>query len=155
MALMAAMMEAAKFVMSPLPNIEPVTLIVTVCTLVCGLRALYAVYVFVLLDGLLYGFGMWFIAYLYVWAVLVVAVWLLRKNEGRIFWALVAGIYGFAFGALCAIPYFIAGGAAAGISYWLAGIPFDLLHAAGNFVMALTLQPVCTRVFRRLYVQNG
>ena len=31
------------------------------------------------------------------------------------------------------------GGIAAGIAWWVTGIPFDLLHGAGNFVVALLL----------------
>ena len=31
------------------------------------------------------------------------------------------------------------GGIAAGVAWWVTGIPFDLLHGAGNFVVALLL----------------
>jgi len=147
---MAAIMEAGKTVMAPLPNIEPVSLMIIVCTRVFGFKALYAVYVFVLIEGLLWGFGLWFFSYLYVWAVLVFAVCFFRKVEGRLFWAAVSGFYGLAFGALCSLTSFVIGGWQAAVAYWISGIPFDILHAVGNFALAFALEPTCTRLLRKL-----
>lgn len=79
LALMAAGMSAAKAVMAPLPNIEPVTLLVMLCALAFGPQAFYAVYTFVALEFLLYGFGMWSFAYLYVWTIPAVGAMLLWR----------------------------------------------------------------------------
>lgn len=71
------------------------------------------------------------------------AYWLslsfLPKQRSPIFWAAVSGGFGLCFGFLYSIPYFVAGGWAAGFSYWISGIPFDLIHCAGNAVLALVL----------------
>ena len=150
LALMAAGMNAAKAVMAPLPNIEPVTLLVMLCALAFGPQAFYAVYTFVALEFLLYGFGMWSFAYLYVWTIPAVGAMLLRRCRSRWPFALLSAAFGLLFGALCAIPYLFVGGWAAAVSFWTAGIVFDLIHAAGNFILAALLLPPLRRLLERL-----
>jgi len=149
-AVYGALMMGAQVAMAPLPNIEPVTLLIMCCTIVYGSRALYPTYVFVLLEGLVYGFGFWFLSYLYVWAVLVFVTLAFRRNESRIVLTAVAAGFGLVFGALCAIPYFFIGGWETGFSYWVSGIPFDLLHCGGNAVMAALLLKPLTNLLSRL-----
>ena len=57
LSLLGALMFGAQVVMAPLPNIEPVTLLMMCTAIVYGARAFYPCYVFVLLEGLIYGFG--------------------------------------------------------------------------------------------------
>ena len=90
-------------------------------------------------EGLLYGFGIWWFNYLYIWPLLVALVMPLRKWSHPVLWAIVAGLFGLLFGTLCSIPYFITGGPGAGFGYIVSGIPFDLVHCAGNFVSVLIL----------------
>ncbi|NCB50318.1 MAG: hypothetical protein EOM54_00355 [Clostridia bacterium] len=149
-AVYGALMMGAQVAMAPLPNIEPVTLLILCCTIVYGRRALYPTYVFVLLEGLLYGFGFWFLSYLYVWAVLVFVSLGFRKTDSYIVWTAVAAGFGLIFGALCAIPYFFIGGWEMGFSYWISGIPFDLLHCGGNAVMAALLLKPLTNLMSKL-----
>ncbi|MEG1895961.1 MAG: hypothetical protein RR162_06940 [Oscillospiraceae bacterium] len=139
-AFLAAIMFVSQVAISFLPNIEPVTLLVILFTLVFGMKqSLTVIYLFAALEGLFYGFGIWWIMYLYVWTILAVAVWLCRKNNSVLVWAVIAGFYGLCFGALCAIPYGIIGGFYAGVAYWVAGIPFDIAHCVGNVLMILLL----------------
>lgn len=149
--LLSALLFGAKMVMAPLPNIEPVSLLILVYVSVLGLRALIPVYVYVLLEILTWGFGYWSACYLYVWAVLALAAWLLRKMDSPVGWAILSGAFGLSFGALCALSYWVAGGWAFALSWWVSGIPFDLLHGAGNFAMALVLFRPCRKVLLRLY----
>ena len=140
-ALLAAVMAVLQVVMAPLPNIEPVSLLVLVYTLVLGRDVFYIVYTFALLEGLVFGFHLWWVSYLYVWPLWAAAVLLLKRGGERppLFWAAASGGFGLSFGALCALPY-LAGGPWAALSYWMAGIPFDLLHCGGNFFLTLTLE---------------
>ena len=140
-ALLAAMMTVLQMAMAPLPNIEPVSLLVLVCALVFGRDVFYIIFTFVLLEGLVHGFQLWWVSYLYIWPLWAAAVLLLRRGGERqaLFWAAASGAFGLGFGALCALPY-LAGGPWAALSYWAAGIPFDLLHCAGNFFLALALE---------------
>lgn len=53
--LMVAILEVSKLALASLPNIELVSFWIILFTLTIGYRALYAVYGFVLLEGILYG----------------------------------------------------------------------------------------------------
>lgn len=148
--LLGAVLFVAKTALAFLPNIEPVTLLVMVYASVLGWRALCPVYVYVVLEYLIWGFGLWSACYLYVWAVLALAAILMRKMESPVGWAVLGGAYGLCFGALCALVYWVSGGWQFALSWWIQGIPFDALHCAGNFVMALALFRPCRRVLTRL-----
>lgn len=137
--LLGALLLVAQVALAPLPNVELVSLLVLLYTLEFPRETPGAIGVFVMLEGLIYGFGIWWVMYLYLWPLLSVLVWLLRKNTAVLFWAVILGGFGLFFGMLCAIPYAIAGGWAAGVSYWISGIPFDLAHCAGNTVLTLAL----------------
>lgn len=149
-ALLAALMLALQVAMSPLPNIEPVSTLILVYALVFGRQVFWAVFTFVLLEGLVFGFHLWWLSYLYVWPLWALAVLLIGRGGERppLLWAAASGAFGLSFGALCAIPY-LAGGPWAALSYWIAGIPFDLIHCGGNFILALVLeQPLCLLLAR-------
>ena len=149
-ALMAAIMFVGQIALSFLPNIEVVSILIIISSIVFGRLALMSIYAFVLLEGLCYGFGIWWFNYCYVWLILYVIARIFRRCENRLVWAVISGAYGLSYGFLCAIPYGIAGGPYAALSYWVSGIPFDLLHCAGNFAIALVLfKPLC-RVCRRI-----
>ena len=73
-----------------------------------------------------------------------------RKSDSALFWAVIAGAHGLFFGAMTAIPYLFIGGLEAAVSYWISGIPFDLLHCAGNFVVTLILLNPLLKLTRKL-----
>ena len=139
MSLLACITFAAKFAMSGLPNIEPVSLMIMLMTVTYGKKALYPIYVYVLLELLFYGLNLWNLVYLYIWLFLAVPAYLLRKMEGRLGWAVLSGGFGLLFGLLCSPVYIAAGGWYMAVSAWISGIPYDLVHCAGNFIIALVL----------------
>ena len=57
--ILAALTFAAKYVMSWLPNIEPVSLMVMLFAVTFGWKALFPIYVYVLMEILFYGLGTW------------------------------------------------------------------------------------------------
>lgn len=138
-AVLGAMTFAAKYVMSFLPNIEPVSLMVMLFAVVFGWKWVYPVYLYVMLEILFYGISLWNINYLYIWAVLAVAAHFLRNMRSPLGWALLSGTFGLLFGALCGIVDVFIGGFGYAVAKWVSGIPFDLMHAGGNFVIALLL----------------
>ena len=83
--------------------------------------------------------------------ILAIAAWLMRKSEQPLAWALLAAAFGLLFGALCAPVYLFTGGLGFAVSWWIAGIPYDALHCAGNFAMALILFLPLKRLTQRLY----
>ena len=150
-ALMGALLFAVQVVLSGLPNIELVSLLLILYTqAVSPKQALAAAFLFALLEGLFYGFGIWWIMYLYIWPVLVLLSWLFRKNRSVWFWTMLSAAFGLSFGALCAIPYAVSGGIAAGISWWISGIPFDIAHCISNAAAMLLLYKPLTAFFQMM-----
>lgn len=148
---LAAMTFGAKVAMSALPNIEPVSLMVMLFAAVFGWKALYPVYLYVGMEVMLYGINLWNINYLYVWTILAVAAIAMRRLRNPIWWALLSGAFGMAFGLLCSPLYMAIGGFDYGIRWWLAGIAFDVPHAIGNFVIALVLFAPLRKLTEKLY----
>ncbi len=139
LALLAAIMVTAQVALSFLPNIELVTLLCIVYTIIYGKRALFIIYTFVVVEGFIFGISMWWFNYLYIWTIIWAITMPFRKQRSVILWSVISGFFGLCFGFLCSFPYFITGGIGAGISYWISGIPFDITHAIGNFFVALIL----------------
>ena len=68
--MMTAMLEAVKIALQAVPNVELVTLLVILYTLYFGKRIFAVIPAFILLEGTMYGFGVWWLMYLYVWPLL-------------------------------------------------------------------------------------
>ncbi len=138
MAMMGVLMVVSKEALAFLPNVELVSLLIILFTLVFRKRVLGALGVFLLLQGLLYGFGIWWLMYLYVWPLLAGLVWLFRWMDRAWQWAVLSGLFGLAFGALCSLVY-LPQGFPWMLSWILSGLPYDFSHAVGNFALALVL----------------
>ena len=149
--MLAAVTFGAKWVMAPLPNIEPVSLMVMLFGVVFGWKALFPVAVYVMAEILFYGLGPWNFNYLYVWLLLAAVAMLLRRVKNPLLWATVSGFFGLMFGALCAPVDVFIGGVGYAAGKWVSGIPFDLVHCVGNFFMALLLFVPLRKLITRLY----
>lgn len=155
LAFFAALIFSVKTALASVPNVNLNTLLIILATAYFGWRALYAVGVYILLEGLIFGFSIWWFSYLYIWPVLVVLVMLFRRNESALVWAVLAGVYGLLFGPLMYIGYFaIAGGWRSYAAMWIAGIPYDLIHAVSNFLTVLILFKPLSRMMDR-FVQGS
>lgn len=150
---LGALTFGAKVVMSGLPNIEPVSLLVMLYAVVFGRKSLYPIYLYVMLEILFYGIQLWNINYLYIWVLLALAAYLLRGMTHPLAWALLSGVFGLLFGALCAPVYLFSGGLGFAVSWWISGIPYDIAHCAGNFVIALVLFVPLRKLLDKLYKQ--
>ena len=149
--MLGALTFGLKVAMSYLPNIEPVSLLVMVFAVVFGKKCLYPIYLYVLLEVLIYGIGTWNLNYLYVWAILAFMAYMMRDLEHPLYWALLSSGFGLFFGLLCAPVDFLLGDIGFVISKWISGIPFDLAHCAGNFVIALVLFKPLRNLMKKLY----
>ena len=150
-ALLSALLLVAQVGLAFLPNIEVVSLLVILYTLFFKKKTLYIIYIFALLEGLIYGFGIWWLMYLYVWTILWGITVLLKSEKSPVIWAFISGFFGLFFGTLCSVPYFITGGVSMGISWIIAGLQMDIIHGISNFVVTLLLfQPLYT-AFQKVY----
>ena len=151
LSLMGALIFAAKFALASLPNININAPLIILTTVFFGWKALYSVGIYVALEGLIFGFSTWWVSYVFIWPLLVVVAMVFRKNDSVWLWAVIAAFWGLCFGPLMYIPWFcIMGGWKGYFAMWIAGIPFDLTHCAGNFVLTLALYPPLYRVMDRL-----
>lgn len=150
---LGALTFAAKLVMSGLPNIEPVSLMVMLFAVTFGRKAIYPIYVYVAMEILVYGLGMWNIYYLYIWLILAIPAWLMRKSTHPLAWAMLSGVFGLLFGAFCGIADIFIGGFGYAVAKWTSGILFDIAHCAGNFVIALLLFVPLRNLLQKLYAR--
>lgn len=145
--MMVAVIEVCKVALAGLPNIELTSFWIIMFTLFFGRRILFVVPVFILIEGAMYGMHLWWIMYLYAWPFLALLTWIFRKQKSVWFWSILSGIFGLMFGFLCSFPYVVIGtvdggirnGLYAGFTWWVAGIPWDITHCIGNFVLMLVL----------------
>ena len=149
--MLGALTFAAKVAMSALYNIEPVSLMVMLFAVVFGWKGLYPVYLYVAMEIMTYGINLWNAYYLYIWAILAIAAICMRRLKNPIWWALLSGLFGLAFGTLCGPVNICIFGFSAGIAWIGAGLQADLLHAAGNFVIALVLFVPLRKLMTKLY----
>ncbi len=154
-AMLGAMMFASKVIMEALPNIHLLGMFIVTLTVVYRWRALYPIYIFVFLQGLMGGFDLWWVPYLYVWTVLWGGVMLLPRHMspkvGAAVYPLVSALHGFLFGVLYA-PFqaFAFGLDFKGTVAWIvSGLPFDIIHGVSNFFVGFLIVPMVA-LLRRL-----
>ena len=139
MAMMLAIVEAAKRLLDSVPNVEMVTLLFVVFALTYGLRTLIVAVAFIAVEICYWGVHVWVIMYLYIWPAEILFVYFTRRYASYWFHAVFSALFGFCFGALCSIPYLAVGGWSMAFTWWVAGIPYDILHGVSNFVLCLIL----------------
>lgn len=156
--LMIALIEALKLVLQGIPNVEMTSFLLILFTLHFGSLTYFVIPAFILIEGLIYGFGLWWLMYLYVWPLLALLTRAFSRVDSALFWACVSGAFGLSFGLLCAVPYFFIGAAGGGpaqglrhlFAWWVAGIPYDVIHGVSNFVIMLTLYRPISNLLRRM-----
>lgn len=154
-AMLGAVMFASTYVMKVLPNIHLLGMLIMVLTLVYRQRALIPLYIYVFLEGLFGGFALWWIPYLYIWTVLWGVTMLLpRRMPAKVavpVYMLVCALHGLTFGLLYAPAQMLLFGLPLrSVPAWLAaGLPFDLLHAAGNLAAGTLIVPLA-KLLQRL-----
>ena len=155
-ALLAAIQFASKQILEPLPNIEAVSMLTMVYTLVYRKYALIPVYLFVFLEGALHGFNAWWYPYLYLWTILWGLTMLLprslpQKARSPVY-VVLCGLFGMAYGTLYApfqCVYFLGGDLKKALAWIGVGLPWDVLHMVGNLAIGMLIEPL-TQLLRRL-----
>jgi len=154
-AMLGTLLFCGDILMEWAPNIHFVGVLVVTYTVVYRTRALIPIYLYVLLNGVYGGFGLWWVPYLYVWTILWGITMLLPKNMPRMVaipvYMAICALHGLAFGTLYA-PF---QALAMGLNFkqtlaWIAaGIPFDITHSLGNLAGGMLIVPLAT-LLRRL-----
>ena len=159
--MLGALMMVSDILMNIIPNVHLVGVMIVVATLVYRRKALFPIYVYVLLIGLYEGMGMWWLPYLYVWTILWGMVMLLPKRMpvwlAPIVYALVCGLHGFAFGFLWIPSQMLLMGFSweMALAWWVSGFfTADIPHGIGNLVGSILVVPLVTLI-RRLDKRVG
>lgn len=148
LALLGTLIFATKFALSGIPNVNLNTLLIILSVVFFGWKTLYVVFVYVLLEGLVFGFSLWWFSYLYAWPAVTAVAMIFRKNESVFLWAVIGALCGLFFGPLMYLLYLTVTGWQSAVAMWLAGIPYDLIHCASNFLLILFLYKPLYRVFQ-------
>lgn len=152
--MLGAVMYASKFLLEAAPNIHLLGVFVIAFTVTYRKKALYPIYVYVLLNGVFSGFSSWWVPYLYVWAALWGATMLLPQDMPKkvrpIVYMAVCAAHGFLFGTLYAPAQAILFGLSfQGMVAWIiAGLPWDFIHGISNFFCGALIVPLIS-VLRR------
>ena len=148
--MLSAMMYVSKIIMEMIPNVHLLGVFVVAITVVYRKKALYPIYTYVLLNGLIAGFSSWWIPYLYIWTVLWGMTMLLPQNMPTkikpIVYMLVCASHGFLYGTLYAPAQALLFGMdfRATIAWIIAGLPWDIVHGISNFFCGILIIPIIT-----------
>jgi len=157
--MLGALMYASKMIMEVAPNVHLLGVFTIAITVVYRKKALYPIYIYVLLNGMFSGFATWWIPYLYLWTILWGATMLLPqkmpKKAKPIVYMAVNACHGFLFGTLYAPAQAILFGLSfEGMIAWIiAGLPWDFIHGLSNFFCGMLILPIIN-VLQRLE-RNG
>lgn len=158
---MVAVIEVCKMTLLSIPNVELTSFWIILFTLYFGWRMLFVIPVFILIEGSMFGFGIWWVMYLYAWPLLALLAWLGRKQDSAVYFSILSGAFGLFFGLLCSIPYFFIGltdggvvnGITTALTWWVAGIPWDVVHGISNFVLMMILYRPVKMVMNKVPMQ--
>ena len=146
--MLGAVMYASKMIMEMIPNVHLLGVFIVAFTIVYRKKALYPIYIFVLLTGLLNGFSTWWLPYTYIWTVLWGVVMLLPKKMPKkiqpFVYMLVCAGHGFLYGTLYAPFQAIVYGLnfEKTIAWIIAGLPWDFTHGVSNFFCGILIVPI-------------
>ena len=146
--MLGAMMFASKIMMEFLPNVHLLGVFTIAFTVVYRQKALYPIYIYVILNGVFAGFNVWWVPYLYIWTILWGAAMLLpkslpKKSKPFVYMGL-CGLHGFLYGVLYAPAQALFFGLSfdATIAWIVSGLPFDLVHGISNIVCGVLICPI-------------
>ena len=152
--MLGALTFCSKVIMDALPNIHLIGTLVMVYTLVYRTKALIPIYIFIFMTGLYGGFGLWWVPYLYIWAILWGVTMLLPRKMpravGMAVYPAVCCLHGLLYGVLYApAQALIFGLDLDGMLAWIAaGLPFDVMHGIGNLFAGLLILPLSSLLLR-------
>ena len=152
--MLGTLMFFGDILMEMLPNIHFVGILTVIYTLVYRKKALIPLYIYVFLNGLYGGFGVWWIPYLYIWTILWGLAMLIPRKLHIAFTAVlcsfICALHGICFGILYAPAQAIMFSLdLKGMIAWIiAGIPFDIAHSIGNLAASVIIIPIVTLLCR-------
>ena len=146
--MLGTLMCISKYVMEFLPNMHLLAVFTVAFTVVFRKKALYPIYIFVFIIGFFFCFSVWWLPYLYIWAVLWGAVMLIPKNINPkiapFVYIAVCSLHGFLYGTIYAPAQALLFGLdfKGTVAWIVAGLPFDMVHGFSNLCLGVLIVPI-------------
>ena len=146
--MLGALMYVSKVIMEWAPNVHLLGVFTIAFTVVYRAKALFPIYIYVLLNGLFSGFATWWVPYLYIWTVLWGITMLLPKKMPKplavVVYSVVNALHGYGFGILYAPTQALLFGLSfkSMIAWIVAGFPFDIIHGTSNLICGFLIVPI-------------
>ena len=153
-AMLGSLMFVSKIIMEALPNIHLLGMFTMTYTVAFRKKALFPIYVYVMLNGLYAGFNLWWAPYLYIWTALWAITMLVPKKLPRkikcFVYPLICCLHGLSFGVLYAPAQAIMFGLnfKATLAWIAAGFTFDLIHGISNLFTGMLVIPLSELIVR-------
>ncbi len=146
------------FALPVLPNIQPMTALLLIITLNIGvIDSLVVAVLSMLLTNMMLGMGPWTIFQIISFAVVILTTGLLKYfyDYGSFMNRFVFSIWalgtGFVYGLIISGFDFHLYGMSNFLVYYLNGLPFDSLHAVGNFGFFFLLEPILVPIIQKRF----
>ena len=158
--LLGTVLFVSKVLMEFLPNIHLLSVLIALFTAVFGVKAIYPVLVYILLNGVYAGFSLWWVPYIYIWPILWAVLLLVKENtESKkkvVLYTVITTLHGLLFGVLYApMQALMFGfGFKQTVAWVVAGLAFDAIHAASNLILCLIIlpfAPLFRKVVQKIY----
>lgn len=153
--LLSAVATVGRLLFQPLPNVQPVTAIIMVTTLQLGWWAGTAVAIIsMVLSNIFMGMGPWMIGQSVSYLVLTTLVCFFRlfypaKNRYyQVLFVILAILLGYIYGFVISLVSVYLFQINHFWLYYLRGLTFDSLHAVGNGLFYIVLEPILRRLFK-------
>ena len=153
--ILGTIMLISKLILEALPNFHLLGVLTVTFTVVFRWKALIPIYIYVFLNGLVSGFNVWWVPYLYIWTVLWAIVMLIpdfkSKALATVIYIIVCGLHGFLFGTLYAPAQALLFGLnfKQTIAWIVTGFPFDIIHGVSNVLLGTLIYPL-VRVLKKI-----
>lgn len=140
-AFLSTVLIVTKEALSVIPNVELVTLLLILYTIILGLHTtIYITFIFTTVQALIYPPHLWIVTYYLIWPALVLATHSLNKlSDDYHKFAILGAIFGLSFGAFDSFILSLVYGLHAFLPIWIRGIPWDLIHGFSNYITILIL----------------
>lgn len=149
-AMLSSLSFVGRMMFTFLPNVQPTTVIILIVTMYLGTYDGWLVAITsILISNLYLGMGVWTLAQITSFSVLILIVHICKKINLNIgCYPIVALLMGFTYGFIISLvqaPFF---GWASFFPYWISGLPYDLNHAVGNYLFFIILHPPLSRILK-------
>lgn len=150
-AILSSLAVVGRIMFTFLPNVQPMTVVIIIVTMYLGTYGGWLVAIIsILISNLYLGMGVWTLAQIVSFSILVLIVHICKKTNLNIgYYPIVSLLMGFTYGfviSLVQAPFF---GWVSFFPYWISGLSYDFNHAIGNYLFFIILHPPLSKILKK------